>query len=320
MIFSYYVIILTVSLSLLCTSFLPVGPDLAWSDNTETEEKESVSTREDIKEETKTAVPEKTPVEATKSGTQKQSSSETKKTTESEKAEKVIRTQEYEIYPISVPAVELPEDIHIVDSNLNLTHGRPIGFPQAPGINVTIKKGDMRLSINIDPTYTDLFFDINLKDLGVEDAKVDRELKPAEKPEEKPGEKEEKERTVQQERLLNKIDEMMKALEKGKKVEKELKEKEKEEVLTKRQMENKVLEHIAKSQKFYYKKKYGLALNEAQLSLKIAETAMAYALEGTIYLALDDTTSAVESWKRALSLNPNMKEVRDMLEFYQNGE
>ena len=81
-----------------------------------------------------------------------------------------------------------------------------------------------------------------------------------------------------------------------------------------------IFDHIDKSRRLYYKKKYGLALNEIQESLKVSETAAAYALQGTLYLALDDTTSAVASWKKALEINPNMKEVKDILEFYQNEE
>lgn len=285
--FSYYVTILIVSLGLLCTPFIQ---NKVSAEVEKAEEKESASdeivyppAEKDKKEGTKTeSVP-----------------------------------QEYEVYPISVPRTELPEDVHIVESNLNLTHSKIAGFPSAPGINIVIKKGNMIFNLNIDPTYSDLFFDINLKDIGVEEAKFPKELKQEAVPEEN---KEEKEKTAQQERLLNKIDEMMKALEKGKKAEGEIKEKEKEKILTKRQMENKILDHIDKSQRFFYKKKYGLALNEIQESLKGGDTALAYALEGTIYLALDDTTSAVASWKKALELNPNMKEVKDILEFYESEE
>lgn len=299
---------------------------------------------EQVKEDNKETTEEsKEKTTETKSETKETPKEETKQQSIIKTTEKEVSTS-YETYPITVPKTELPEDVHIVESNMSLGNvNKQSGIPE---INISVKKGNMKMNLNIDPTYSDLYFDINLKDIDVEDAEVPKDYRQKEKSKAKA---EELEKTAQQERLLNQIDEMMRALEKSRQSEKDLKdqkdknqkdreqqekakeletkakeleakEREKKEVLTKREIDNKNFEHIEKSQKLYYKKKYGLALKEVQEGLKLNPTAMGYALEGTIYLALDDTTSAVNSWKKSLEINPNMKDIKELLEYYQTEE
>lgn len=79
----------------------------------------------------------------------------------------------------------------------------------------------------------------------------------------------------------------------------------------------KVLDELLKAQKLYYAKKYNAALNMVQKSLSKQETALGYALEGSIYFTLGDLNLAMESWQAALRLNPDMDEVRTVLYKYR---
>ncbi|MCB4792683.1 MAG: hypothetical protein LHV68_12470 [Elusimicrobia bacterium] len=77
------------------------------------------------------------------------------------------------------------------------------------------------------------------------------------------------------------------------------------------------LDDLLKAQKFFYEKKYNAALNSVQRSLAKQETALAYAIEGSIYFTMGDTDLAVSSWESALRINPNMSEVRKALFKYK---
>ena len=70
---------------------------------------------------------------------------------------------------------------------------------------------------------------------------------------------------------------------------------------------------IYRAQKLYYEKKYRDSLLEVQRSLRRQPTGIAYALQGSIYFSLGDLNAAVESWKAALEINPNMDDVRAAL-------
>jgi len=77
-----------------------------------------------------------------------------------------------------------------------------------------------------------------------------------------------------------------------------------------------VLDGIYRAQKYYYDKRYNDALKAVQNSLLAKETALGYALEGSIYYTLGDINAAVRSWRSALRLNPDMEDVRAALERY----
>jgi len=77
-----------------------------------------------------------------------------------------------------------------------------------------------------------------------------------------------------------------------------------------------VLDGIYKAQKYYYEKRYTDALKAVQNSLLANETALGYALEGSIYYTLGDANAAGRSWRSALRLNPDMEDVKTALERY----
>ena len=77
-----------------------------------------------------------------------------------------------------------------------------------------------------------------------------------------------------------------------------------------------VLDGIYRAQKYYYDRRYNDALRAVQNSLLAHETALGYALEGSIYYTLGDINSAVRSWRSALLLNPNMEDVRAAIDRY----
>ena len=77
-----------------------------------------------------------------------------------------------------------------------------------------------------------------------------------------------------------------------------------------------VVDGIYRAQKYYYEKRYNDSLKAVQNSLMSHETALGYALEGSIYYTLGDLNAAVRSWRSALRLNPDMEDVRAALERY----
>ncbi|MBN1621528.1 MAG: hypothetical protein JW871_02940 [Endomicrobiales bacterium] len=79
----------------------------------------------------------------------------------------------------------------------------------------------------------------------------------------------------------------------------------------------KALDYLHKAQKLYYAKRYNAALNAAQRSLSKQETALGYALEGSIYFTMGDVDLAINSWENALKLNPDMPEVKKVLFKYK---
>ncbi len=79
-----------------------------------------------------------------------------------------------------------------------------------------------------------------------------------------------------------------------------------------------VIEGIYKSQKLYYEKKYREALFAVQTSIRKQPTALGYALQGSLYYTLGDMASAVASWQMALDINPDMPDVKLMLNKYRS--
>jgi len=77
-----------------------------------------------------------------------------------------------------------------------------------------------------------------------------------------------------------------------------------------------ILDGIYRAQKYYYDRRYNDALRAVQNSLFAKETALGYALEGSIYYTLGDMNAATRSWRSALRLNPDMEDVRAALERY----
>ncbi len=77
------------------------------------------------------------------------------------------------------------------------------------------------------------------------------------------------------------------------------------------------VDNLYKAQKLFYEKKYNAALNAVQRSIDEQETALGYALEGSIYFTMGDTDLAISSWENALKLNPNMHDVKKVLFKYK---
>ncbi len=73
---------------------------------------------------------------------------------------------------------------------------------------------------------------------------------------------------------------------------------------------------LHKAQKLFYSKRYNAALKRVNKSLSYKETALGYALEGSILLTIGDKGSAIEAWESALDLDPDMEEVREALDRY----
>ncbi|OQA92603.1 MAG: hypothetical protein BWY26_00142 [Elusimicrobia bacterium ADurb.Bin231] len=78
------------------------------------------------------------------------------------------------------------------------------------------------------------------------------------------------------------------------------------------------IDGIYKSQKLYYEKRYREALFAVQTSIRKQPTALGYALQGSLYYTLGDMASAVASWQMALDINPDMPDVKLMLNKYRS--
>ena len=77
------------------------------------------------------------------------------------------------------------------------------------------------------------------------------------------------------------------------------------------------VDSLYKAQKLFYAKKYNSALAEINRSLKKQETALGYAIQGSLYYTLNEKDLAVESWRNALELDPDMEDVRQALSRYE---
>jgi tetratricopeptide (TPR) repeat protein len=79
-------------------------------------------------------------------------------------------------------------------------------------------------------------------------------------------------------------------------------------------MNNSVLSHIRRAQDYFYKKQYEDAIDAVNQSLQVQKTAEGYALMGSIYYMMDEIPWAINQWRNALELNPDMIEIQKMLE------
>ena len=75
-----------------------------------------------------------------------------------------------------------------------------------------------------------------------------------------------------------------------------------------------VLKEIQKAQDHFYKKEYDRAIESAKSSIDAKETAQGYSLLGSIYYMKGNVSAAMANWNKALSIDPDMKEVKEMME------
>jgi tetratricopeptide (TPR) repeat protein len=177
---------------------------------------------------------------------------------------------------------EKPKEIEKITSSAVIANIKKDGT-----LYLQINQEGTQVILDIDTDPNDIFFDINI-------SKPKKEVKEEIKKEEK------KESDIEK-----KIAELMQ------KIEKSRNELTQPEINT-----SEVLKNIYEAQKLYYTNNYKEALTYVQKSLQLKETALGYALEGTIFLSLGNRKLAIESWKKALSLDPNMEEVRTILKLY----
>ncbi len=78
-----------------------------------------------------------------------------------------------------------------------------------------------------------------------------------------------------------------------------------------------IISDINLAQKLFYERKYDKALQVLQESLQKKRTATAYALGGSIYYVNGDVDAAVAAWKNALSINPNLQELKELILRYK---
>lgn len=77
------------------------------------------------------------------------------------------------------------------------------------------------------------------------------------------------------------------------------------------------LNHLYRAQRHYGSKSYRAALAEVEKSLELGKTPLGYALQGTIFIALNRTKEAIAAWKKALDLDPTMGEVEAAIKQYE---
>ena len=77
---------------------------------------------------------------------------------------------------------------------------------------------------------------------------------------------------------------------------------------------NLILRHISRSLRHFYAEEYREALAEIDLAIEInPNLALAYARRGSIYYRLGDFQRATMNWNIALKLDPEFKEIQDLL-------
>lgn len=212
-------------------------------------------------------------------------------------------------------------------------------FEDKPYIKLNFKMEDNTVEVLLDPYMIDTYLDIEWE----KEKKKEEEIKPEiEAPEVKEPEKAEAETSEDVKKILEQLQEIKKEIA-DKKAEKEISEKPpehleqpqmpKEEIIEKAEeklpeqlqkpaeqpqkpqenIPDEVLNHIHNAQKSFYGKNYEMALKEAEDALEISETAIGYALKGSILYKMGKFEGAVFNWRKALQLNPQMTEVREIL-------
>ena len=77
---------------------------------------------------------------------------------------------------------------------------------------------------------------------------------------------------------------------------------------------NLIMRHISRSLRYFYAEDYRLALTEIDKVIEInPNIALAYARRGSIYYRLADFQRATMNWNIALKLDPEFKEIQDLL-------
>ena len=156
----------------------------------------------------------------------------------------------------------------------------------------------------LDEYYVDVELAVeDIKEEPVEE-KAEEEL-PAEEPAEEKAEEPE-----QQEQEKEKAEEVAEY------VDKNLEEKKPHEDKYAKDIQR-AMKELHKAQKLFYSKRYNAALKKVGKSLAYHETALAYALEGSILVTIGNRESAVEAWETALELDPDLEDVEEALNKYK---
>ncbi|HCJ66679.1 MAG TPA: hypothetical protein DHV62_04960 [Elusimicrobia bacterium] len=194
-------------------------------------------------------------------------------------------------------------------------------------VKVRVKDGDQEVEMVLDPTYTDMAFEFQGKkrptELKIEPETVEEVLPPT---------KSDIQVKKSIEKIMKKIDELSYDIaelksekgpllavppsEKGVPVPPSEPKKAELPELPKDVTED-VLVSIHQAQKLFYAGKHQDALREVRKSLSKKETALGYALLGSIYFTMGDLDSALSSWDVALEIDPLMTEVSEILEKYK---
>lgn len=168
-------------------------------------------------------------------------------------------------------------------------------------VKVKVKDGGQEMEFSVDPTYLDM--NLELKRKTVEEIATQQTEKlstTSSAGQQKPTYKtEQKISQADKEELMKYIETSLKSLEKKQDVTQEI--------------PKDVLDDLLTAQKLFYKKRYSEALKIVQRSLAKQETAIGYSIEGSLYFVLGDIDAAVNSWNKALELDPNMDDVREAL-------
>lgn len=78
-----------------------------------------------------------------------------------------------------------------------------------------------------------------------------------------------------------------------------------------------IIRDINMAQKFFYEKRYEQALTVLKTSLEKKPTATAYSLGGSIYFVNGEIGEAVKAWENALKIDPDLNEVRELVNRYK---
>lgn len=77
--------------------------------------------------------------------------------------------------------------------------------------------------------------------------------------------------------------------------------------------------HVVYAQTYFFEKKYGRALSEANRAIEYApNSAIAHSLKGSIHFKRGEKDQAKVAWEKAVELDPGMEDVKAMLEKVKN--
>lgn len=215
-----------------------------------------------------------------------------------------------------------------------------------PYIKLNFKMKDSSAEVFLDPNNINTYLDIEWEEKPTVEEEKKKELE-KEVPQEKPSEKAEEKVNEDFKKIMENLQELKKEIA-DKKVEKPaglpeqsqmpqtnipdkkpeapieqpqtlqpgITEKKPEKEIGEKINENfpnEILIHIHNAQKSFYNKNYELALKEVEDAQSISETAIGYALKGSILYKMGKIEGAIYNWKKALQLNPQMSEVEEIL-------